>query len=335
MTTPTEPLLSVENLHTSFFTEDGTVKAVQGTSFAVQRGEILGIVGESGCGKTTAGLSVMGLITHPGRVVDGRIRFRGRDLEDMDEDERRILRGEAMAMIFQDPQASLNPLMTVGDQIAEIFQAHGRIGADEVRQRTEDALASLGLADPAYVMNSYPWQMSGGMCQRVMLAMMLVLEPELLIADEPTSALDVTLQAEILERIMRLAKEHGTAVILITHDMGVIARAADRVMVMYGGRVMEAADTVTLFHNPQHPYTSALLNSVPRLDRDMRPLRGVPGAPPDLLNPPDECPFLPRCNKATVACRTQPMPPLTAVGDGHTLACYNPMTGMEHRNRAD
>ena len=184
---------------------------MQGTSFAVERGEILGIVGESGCGKTTAGLSVMGLITHPGRVVDGRIRFRGRDLDEMDEDERRILRGEEMAMIFQDPQASLNPLMTVGDQIAEIFQAHGRIGADEVRQQTEDALASLGLADPAYVMNSYPWQMSGGMCQRVMLAMMLVLEPELLIADEPTSALDVTLQAEILERILRLAKEHGTA----------------------------------------------------------------------------------------------------------------------------
>ena len=175
-------------------------------------------------------------------------------------------------------------------------------------------------------MQSYPWEMSGGMCQRVMLAMMLVLEPELLIADEPTSALDVTLQAEILERIMGLAKDSGTAVILITHDMGVIARAADRVMVMYGGRIVESADTVTLFHNPKHPYTAALLNAMPRLDRDKRPLLGVPGAPPDLLDPPDECPFLPRCNKATVVCRTNPMPPLVTIDEGHTLACYNPVT---------
>ena len=321
-----EPLLSVENLRTSFFTQDGTVKAVQETSFAVRRGEILGIVGESGCGKTTAGLSVMGLVPYPGRVVDGRIRFRGEDLEEMDEDERRILRGESMAMIFQDPQAALNPLINIGDQIAEIFNAHGRIDAKEVREQTLDALASLGLPDPDYVMRSYPWEMSGGMCQRVMLAMMLVLEPELLIADEPTSALDVTLQAEILDRIMGLARDSGAAVILITHDMGVIARAADRVMVMYGGRVMESADTVTLFNNPRHPYTSALLNAMPRLDRDMRPLRGVPGAPPDLLDAPDECPFLPRCNKATVTCRTSPMPPLVTINEGHTLACYNPMS---------
>ncbi len=326
MNASAEPLLSVENLHTSFFTQDGTVKAVQETGFSVRRGEILGIVGESGCGKTTAGLSVMGLVPYPGRVVDGRIRFRGTDLDEMDEDERRILRGEAMAMIFQDPQAALNPLITIGDQIAEIFNAHGRVDADEVREQTLDGLASLGLPDPDYVMRSYPWEMSGGMCQRVMLAMMLALKPELLIADEPTSALDVTLQAEILDRLMGLAKDAGTAIILITHDMGVIARAADRVLVMYGGRIVESADTVTLFHNPRHPYTAALLNAMPRLDRDTRPLRGVPGAPPDLLDAPDECPFLPRCNKATVTCRTNPMPPLDEVGEGHTLACYNPVT---------
>ncbi len=326
MTISTEPLLNVRNLHTSFFTQDGTVKAVQGTSFAVRRGEILGIVGESGCGKTTAGLSIMGLIPYPGRVVGGRILFRGTDLDELDEDERRILRGEAMAMIFQDPQAALNPLMTIGAQIAEIFNAHGLTDSEEVRGQTEEALASLGLSDPDYVMRSYPWEMSGGMCQRVMLAMMLVLEPELLIADEPTSALDVTLQSEILDRIMGLAKDSGTAVILITHDMGVIARAADNVMVMYGGRIVESADTVTLFHNPKHPYTAALLNAMPRLDRDTRPLRGIPGAPPDLLDAPDECPFLPRCNKATVVCRTNPMPPLVAIDEGHTLACYNPLT---------
>ena len=326
MSTSLEPLLSVENLHTSFFTQSGTVKAVQETSFAVRRGEILGIVGESGCGKTTAGLSVMGLVPYPGQIVGGRINFRGADLDEMDEDDRRILRGEAMAMIFQDPQAALNPLITIGDQIAEIFNAHGRVDADEVREETLVALASLGLPDPEYVMQSYPWEMSGGMCQRVMLAMMLVLEPELLIADEPTSALDVTLQAEILDRLMGLAKESGTGIILITHDMGVIARAADRVLVMYGGRIVESADTVTLFNNPKHPYTAALLNAMPRLDRDTRPLHGIPGAPPDLLDPPDECPFLPRCNKATVVCRTNPMPPLVTIDEGHTLACYNPLT---------
>ena len=326
MSASIEPLLSVENLRTSFFTQAGTVKAVQDTSFVVRPGEILGIVGESGCGKTTAGLSVMGLVPYPGSVVGGRILFRGTNLDEMDEDERRIMRGEAMAMIFQDPQAALNPLITIGDQIAEIFNAHGRVDADEVREQTLVALSSLGLPDPEHVMQSYPWELSGGMCQRVMLAMMLVLEPELLIADEPTSALDVTLQSEILDRIMGLAKDSGTAVILITHDMGVLARAADNVIVMYGGRIVESADTVTLFHNPKHPYTAALLNAVPRLDRDMRPLRGIPGAPPDLLDAPDECPFLPRCNKATVVCRTNPMPPLVTIGEGHTLACYNPLT---------
>ncbi|MCY4575333.1 MAG: ABC transporter ATP-binding protein [Chloroflexi bacterium] len=326
MSASIEPLLSVENLRTSFFTQAGTVKAVQDTSFVVRPGEILGIVGESGCGKTTAGLSVMGLVPYPGSVVGGRILFRGTNLDEMDEDDRRIMRGEAMAMIFQDPQAALNPLITIGNQIAEIFNAHGRVDADEVREQTLVALSSLGLPDPEHVMQSYPWELSGGMCQRVMLAMMLVLEPELLIADEPTSALDVTLQSEILDRIMGLAKDSGTAVILITHDMGVLARAADNVIVMYGGRIVESADTVTLFHNPKHPYTAALLNAIPRLDRDMRPLRGIPGAPPDLLDAPDECPFLPRCNKATVVCRTNPMPPRVTIGEGHTLACYNPLT---------
>ena len=324
--TPGEPLLTVENLHTSFFVQDGTVKAVQQASFSVGAGEILGIVGESGSGKTMIGLSIMGLVPYPGQVVDGSIRFRGRELRDLSEDEHRMLRGDAMAMIFQDPQSSLNPLMKVGDQIAEMLYAHGRHFDGDVRELTLEALASLGLGDPGLVMESYPWELSGGMCQRVMLAMMLVLDPELLIADEPTSAVDVTLQAEILERILGLAKDRGAAIILITHDMGVIARVADRVMVVYGGQILESAETVELFRNPQHPYTWALLQSVPRLDTDRRPLRGVPGAPPDLLNPVDECPFLPRCNKATVACRTSPMPDLVESGDSHMIACYNPIS---------
>ena len=322
-------MLSVEGLHTSYVTRDGTVRAIQDASFFVHAGEILGIVGESGSGKTTAGLATMGLVPYPGRVTGGRIRFHGHDLNELDEDERRLLRGEAMAMIFQDPQAALNPLMTIGAQMAEIFNTHGQIVHSQVREQTEDALASLGLPDPGRILQSYPWQLSSGMCQRVMIAMMLVLEPELLIADEPTSAQDVTLQAEILERILGLAKDHGMGVILITHDMGVMARAADRVMVMYAGRIVESADTVSLFRNPQHPYTWALLQSMPRLDSDRRALRNVPGAPPDLLDPPDECPFLARCHKATVSCRTMPMPPLRTIGAGHMLACYNPMTAAQ------
>lgn len=273
-------------------------------------------------------LSIMGLVPYPGRVVSGSIRLRGKDLLAIEEDERRKLRGNTMAMIFQDPIASLNPLMTIGGQIAEIINAHMIASPEAVQDGTLNALKSVGLPEPERVAASYPWELSGGMCQRIMLAMMMILEPELLIADEPTSSLDTTLQAEMLERIQSLSEERNTAVILITHNMGVVARVADRVMVMYGGRMMETAETVDLFTHPAHPYTWALLNAVPRLDDTERGLRAVPGAPPDLMNPVDECPFLARCNKATVACRTSPMPPMEhsdMLSEEHLLACYNPI----------
>ena len=328
MTETGEPLLEVEGLSTSFFSQDGTVKAIQDASFSLHPGEILGIVGESGSGKTMTALSIMGLVPYPGRVVSGSIRLRGKDLLAIEEDERRKLRGNTMAMIFQDPIASLNPLMTIGGQIAEIINAHMIASPEAVQDGTLNALKSVGLPEPERVAASYPWELSGGMCQRIMLAMMMILEPELLIADEPTSSLDTTLQAEMLERIQSLSEERNTAVILITHNMGVVARVADRVMVMYGGRMMETAETVDLFTHPAHPYTWALLNAVPRLDDTERGLRAVPGAPPDLMNPVDECPFLARCNKATVACRTSPMPPMEhsdMLSEEHLLACYNPI----------
>ena len=329
MTTGTEPLLEVEDLSTSFFSQDGTVKAVQSASFSLQPGEVLGIVGESGSGKTMTALSIMGLVPYPGRIVSGRIRLHGRDLLEMGEEERRQLRGQAMAMIFQDPVASLNPLMTIGKQVEEIIKAHKTASSPRaIHNEALDALQGVGLPEPRMVMDSYPWELSGGMCQRVMLAMMMILEPELLIADEPTSSLDTTLQAEMMERIQALSTQKGTAVILITHNIGIVARVADRVLVMYGGRMLEMAETVELFAHAAHPYTWALLNAVPRLDDVDRTLRTVPGAPPDLKDPVDECPFLARCNKATVACRTSPMPPLEhpeRLDEGHLVACYNPI----------
>jgi oligopeptide/dipeptide ABC transporter ATP-binding protein len=319
------PLLEVEELSTSFFTQEGTIKAVQEASFSIYPGEILGIVGESGSGKTMTALSIMGLVPHPGRIVQGAVRFRGQDVLHMQDEERRRLRGDAMAMIFQNPVASLNPLMTVGDQVAEIIKAHADIPSRAVHEASLEALRGVGLPEPRQVLDSYPFQLSGGMCQRVMLAMMMIREPELLIADEPTSSLDTTLQAEMMERIQALSKRKGTAVILITHNMGVLARVADRVLVMYGGRLVETAETVSLFKRPAHPYTWALLNAVPRLDDVDRGLRTVPGLPPDLKDPADECPFLPRCNKATVVCRTSSMPPLEEIEPDHRVACYNPI----------
>ncbi len=327
-----EPLLEVENLSTSFFTHEGTVKAVQNSSFAIRPGEVLGVVGESGSGKSVTALSIMGLVPYPGRVTSGAIRYRGRELLGLPEDEMRKLRGEEIAMIFQDPMAALNPLMTVGNQVEELLAAHEAVSQRAMWDMTLDSLRSVGLPDPEVIMDSYPWQLSGGMCQRVMLAMMLILEPDLLIADEPTSSLDTTLQAEMLERIYALSRQRGTAVILITHNLGVVARVADRVLVMYGGRTMEQAETFDLYQRPAHPYTWALLNAVPRLDDPLdRDLRPVPGQPPDLKDPVDECPFLPRCNKATVECRTSPMPPLDPVEPDHVVACYNPVHQEDRR----
>ena len=321
-----DPLLEVRDLSTSFFTREGTVKAVQNSSFSIRPGEVLGVVGESGSGKSVTALSIMGLVPYPGRVTSGAIRYRGRDLLELPEEEMRKLRGDNMAMIFQDPMAALNPLMTIGDQVEELLAAHEALPQRVMWDKTLDSLRSVGLPEPRVIMDSYPWQLSGGMCQRVMLAMMLILEPDLLIADEPTSSLDTTLQAEMLERIYALSRQKGTAVILITHNLGVVARVADRVLVMYGGRTMEQAETFALYQRPAHPYTWALLSAVPRLDDPLdRDLRPVPGQPPDLKDPVDECPFLPRCNKATAECRTSPMPPIAFVEPDHAVACYNPV----------
>ena len=321
-----EPLLEVENLLTSFFTREGTIKAVQSSSFSIRPGEVLGVVGESGSGKSVTALSIMGLVPYPGRVTTGSIRYHGQELLDMSEEELRDLRGDRIAMIFQDPVAALNPLMTIGNQVEELLAAHGTMSRNTMWDLTLDSLRSVGMPEPRLVMDSYPWQLSGGMCQRVMLAMMLIMEPKLLIADEPTSSLDTTLQAEMLEQIYALSRDHGTAVILITHNLGVVARVADRVLVMYGGRMMEEAETVALYKRPAHPYTWALLNAVPRLDDPLgRDLRPVPGQPPDLKDPVDECPFIPRCNKATNECRTSPMPPLKLIEPDHSVACYNPI----------
>ena len=331
------PLLEVENLSTSFFTNEGTIKAVQSSSFSVSPGEVLAVVGESGSGKSVTALSIMGLVPYPGRVISGSVRYRGRELLDLPEEDMRELRGDNIAMIFQDPVAALNPLMTIGDQVKEMLAAHGAWSQNKMWDLTLGSLRSVGLPDPRLVMESYPWQLSGGMCQRVMLAMMLILEPELLLADEPTSSLDTTLQAEMLERIQALSRQRGTAVVLITHNLGVVARVADRVLVMYGGRMMEQAETVALYQSPAHPYTWALLNAVPRLDdpldRELRPLRGQP---PDLKDPVDECPFVPRCNKATNECRTSPMPPHELVAPDHTVACYNPIfQPISQKDRSD
>ncbi len=321
-----EPLLEVENLSTSFFTREGTIKAVQSSSFSIRPGEVLGVVGESGSGKSVTALSIMGLIPYPGRVTTGSIRYRGQELLELSEEDMRGLRGDEIAMIFQDPVAALNPLMTIGNQVEELLSAHGTMSQNTMWDMTLESLRSVGMPEPRMIMDSYPWQLSGGMCQRVMLAMMLIMEPELLIADEPTSSLDTTLQAEMLERIHALSRDRGTAVLLITHNLGVVARVADRVLVMYGGRMMEEAETVALYQRPAHPYTWALLNAVPRLDDSLdRDLRPVPGQPPDLKDPVDECPFLPRCNKATNECRTSPTPPLKFIEPDHSVACYNPI----------
>ncbi len=321
-----EPLLEVENLSTSFFTREGTIKAVQSSSFSIRPGEVLGVVGESGSGKSVTALSIMGLVPYPGRVTTGSIRYHGQELLNMSEEDLRDLRGDRIAMIFQDPVAALNPLMTIGNQVEELLAAHGTMSRNAMWDLTLDSLRSVGMPEPRLVMDSYPWQLSGGMCQRVMLAMMLIMEPELLIADEPTSSVDTTLQAEMLERIYALSRDRGTAVILITHNLGVVARVADRVLVMYGGRMMEEAETVALYKRPAHPYTWALLNAVPRLDDPLdRNLRPVAGQPPDLKDPVDECPFIPRCNKATNECRTSPMPLLKSIEPDHSVTCYNPI----------
>ncbi len=316
------PLLEVRDLSVSFKTEDGLVQAVDNLSLAVTAGEVLGIVGESGSGKTVSMMAVMRLIRDPNAIVDGRVLYRGRDLMPLPKNEIRSVRGREIAMIFQDPMTALTPVYTVGWQIAEQIQAHERVSRSVARARTIDLLEEVGIPNPARRVDEYPHQFSGGMRQRVMIAMALSCNPSLLIADEPTTALDVTIQAQILELMKRLQHDHGSAIVLITHDMGVIAELAERVCVMYAGRVVEEAPKRSLFRNPQHPYTWGLLASIPRLDRPrQRRLVAIPGAPPSPLQPVEGCRFEPRCPHRFDRCTTHPEL-VERVGPGHRDACH-------------
>ncbi|MFT6818264.1 MAG: oligopeptide/dipeptide ABC transporter ATP-binding protein [Myxococcota bacterium] len=301
-----EPLLVVDGLKTWFDTEYGTVKAVDGVSFDVRPGEVMGLVGESGSGKSVTNLSILKLVpTPPGRYAGGSIRFDGVDLLTHSEAQMRTLRGNRIAMIFQDPMTSLTPYMRISRQLCEVIELHQRVSRSEARKRALDMLDRVGIPDPSGRIDQYPHQFSGGMRQRVMIAMALACKPALLLADEPTTALDVTIQAQILELMQELAREEGTAVILVTHDLGVVAGIADKVAVMYGGRIVERASVFDLYANPQHPYTQGLLASVPRLD-SRGALTPIPGSPPNLANLPTGCTFHPRCSLANEQCQIYP-----------------------------
>jgi oligopeptide transport system ATP-binding protein len=315
-------LLRVRELRVYFETDDGTVKAVDGVNFELKRGETLGIVGESGSGKTVANLSIMRLIPEPpGQIAGGSIEFNGRDVLKLSAREMRDLRGCHIAMVFQDPMTSLNPFMRVSKQLMEVTQLHLGHTKEQARRHAVAMLTQVGIPDAAERIDSYPHEFSGGMRQRVMIAMALSCKPQLLIADEPTTALDVTIQAQILELIRKLKSETGTSVILITHDLGVIAGMTDHVTVMYAGKVFEQAATVELFERPGNPYTKALLQSVPDPTSEQGKLFQIPGQPPDLANLPSGCPFAPRCQRAAEIC-TREFPPFVQITSNHYSLCH-------------
>jgi oligopeptide transport system ATP-binding protein len=316
-------LLEVRNLKTQFFTQDGVVHAVNGISYEVAQGETVAIVGESGSGKSVGVMSLIRLIPEPpGKIVDGEVWFDGQDLLKLKEEELRRIRGNRIAMIFQDPMTSLNPVLTIGRQITEAIELHMRFNREEARKRAVELLELVGIPGASSRLDDYPHQFSGGMRQRVMIAMGLSCNPQLLIADEPTTALDVTIQAQIVDLVERLKEELGMAIIWITHDLGVVAGMADRVLVMYSGFIVEEADVDSLYAQPRHPYTLGLLRSIPRLDlgRQKR-LIPIEGLPPDLLDPPSHCPFAPRCTFSVEKCWAE-NPPLMEVGPGHRSACW-------------
>jgi oligopeptide transport system ATP-binding protein len=336
-----EPLLEVQDLLVRFRTHDGTIYAVNGVSFDLWRGERLGLVGESGCGKSVTNLAIIRLLPKPaGRVEGGRVVFDGQDLLALDEGEVRQIRGRDIAMIFQDPMTSLNPVLTVEEQMVETIRAHRKVTAAEARARAVELLGMVGIPQAERRLKAYPHQFSGGMRQRVMIAMALALAPKLMIADEPTTALDVTIQAQVLELISRLTVEGGTSLILITHDLGVVAGMTDRINVMYAGFVVETATTGDLFESPAHPYTVGLLHSMPRVDeREGDPLIPIEGRPPDMRNAPTGCPFAPRCAWRLERCWDDnpallplvPGAPVITTGQAatHRVACHNPATRAE------
>jgi oligopeptide/dipeptide ABC transporter ATP-binding protein len=332
-----EYLLEIQDLKTYFKVRAGRVRAVDGVSFAIKPGERLGIVGESGCGKSVTALSIMRLLPQPpGEIAGGSVLFEEQELLDLSESEMRKIRGGKIGMIFQDPMTCLNPTMTVGNQIGEALRIHLKLSKDEARKRAISLLEQVGIPAATERINSYPHQFSGGMRQRVMISIALACNPKLLIADEPTTALDVTVQAQILELINGVCSDFGTAVILITHDLGVVAGMTDRVVVMYAGKVVETAPTDELFANPRHPYTLGLLDSVPRVDEARHSqLKTIEGAPPDMLQPPPGCPFMPRCAFARAICRT--MPPLDPVAgnSAHLKACWVDVTDPNEQAYAE
>ncbi len=320
-----QPLLEVKNLKTYFHTEDGVVKAVDGVDFCVYPGEVLGLVGESGCGKSVTSFSIMRLVDAPGKIEAGEIYFEGRDLLKISEKEMVKLRGEHLTMIFQQPQTSLNPVFSVGDQIVEVIQIHSNTSKEEAWQKAIDLLRQVGIADPERKINAYPHEMSGGQAQRVMIAMGLALNTQLLIADEPTTALDVTIQAQILDILREMQDRTGASIILITHDLGVIAEMAHRVAIMYAGRVVEEASVVDFFKNPVHPYSKGLIASVPVLGQLKETLETIPGNVPNLIDLPVGCRFAPRCQwreKYNLEICTRLEPDLIQWEDKHTVRCW-------------
>jgi peptide/nickel transport system ATP-binding protein len=319
-----EVTLQVRHLKTHFATRAGLVKAVDDVSFSVSRGEVLGLVGESGSGKSVTGFSIMGLVDPPGRVVGGSIQFQGRELTTLPEPSLRALRGNRVAMIFQDPMMTLNPVLRIDTQIIEAIQAHQKLSHAEARTRARDALGMVGIPSPEERLSAYPHQFSGGMRQRVAIAIALLHKPDLIIADEPTTALDVTIQAQILSEVQRLAMESGTALIWITHDLSVIAGLADRIAVMYAGRIVETGDAATVLNAPLHPYTAGLIGSVPSRNRRGAPLKQIPGMTPSLLSLPAGCSFRSRCARADAACEQEP----PEKGDTHMTRCFHPI--LEH-----
>jgi len=326
-------LLNLQGLETQFRTREGTVHAVNGVSLRLKEGETLGVVGESGCGKSVTVLSMLRLIpTPPGKVVAGEALYQGKDLLKMSDEEIRHIRGAQISMVFQDPMTSFNPVLTIGRQVTEPLEIHMGVSKQKAEERAIEMLEMVGIANAGERLNAYPHQFSGGMRQRVMIAMSLICTPQILIADEPTTALDVTIQAQIVELVKRLRDELGMAIVWITHDLGIIAGLAQRVAVMYGGYIIEEAVVKELYANPQHPYTIGLLGSLPRMDEtSKRRLTSIEGLPPVLLEKPSYCPFAPRCNFALEHCWNE-NPPLLEISKDHYAACWvNPATGKERQ----
>jgi oligopeptide/dipeptide ABC transporter ATP-binding protein len=329
-----QPLLEVMGLKTHFFTEDGVVKAVDGVDFYVKPGEVWGLVGESGCGKSVTALSIMQLIREPGKIVEGDVEFESQNLRSLSETEIQSIRGNRISMIFQQPQSSLNPVFTIGDQLAEVFDIHTGLSKAEAWDKSVELLRTVGIPDPEQKAHAYPHEMSGGQAQRVMIAMALALRPKLLIADEPTTALDVTIQAQILDLMRELRNQLDTAVILITHDLGVVAETADRVAVMYAGQIVEQASVTNLFEEPLHPYTVGLLNSIPVLGETKDRLDVIDGVVPNLVDLPSGCRFAPRCRERVehdLSICLEKRPGLESVQPDHSVRCWLYLDNDEHK----